>query len=618
MDEDDFIRLVKQAEQDSAADINQYRRRLFFFALLGYAVIFGVFVLLIALISGSLALALFSSIAFLWLLKTKLLFAGIAMAWVLIRALWIRFEKPQGYEITAKDCPELFREINSLRKSLKSLPVHRVILTSELNAAVVQHPRLGILGFNENILFLGIELLLVMPEAEMRAILAHELGHLSVNHSAFDGWIYRVRQSWGRIREELEKRSSAGAWLMGHFFNWYEPRFAAYSYALARNDEYEADRISALLTSADTSSRALIAIHAVAPIAEQKYWDEFFNQADQLPEPPHNPLAGFVRFLRRGFERKDMLTSIRNAMTEESHYADTHPCLKERLQALGAAPQIPALDRPGAAHKWLGKRLPQIVRDFDQRWLANNKERWRKRYDYVRSTRKMMNRLENVSAEKMDDKTLWQLARALHEFESGEAALVRYKEYLKRHPEDAWAAMNIAVTLQENNDEAAVPYFHIARKEPELLHEASDMAYQLLNRIGKPHAAERWLDESRDLLQRWHKADAQAQAIDHNDRFTDAGLSAEQRKELRVLLYKFRQASGIWIARKVITDMPEYRALFVLFKRKGLFGDDESASEKLQKVLSDFSLPVYVLNENFALPGMADRIRAAGEKIFPV
>ena len=49
-----FERLVREAEASIASDPRAYRLRIIFLALLGYGVLFGVVLLLVALINGAL------------------------------------------------------------------------------------------------------------------------------------------------------------------------------------------------------------------------------------------------------------------------------------------------------------------------------------------------------------------------------------------------------------------------------------------------------------------------------------------------------------------------------------------------------------------------------------
>jgi Zn-dependent protease with chaperone function len=201
MTEDDFIQLVQKAEQDAEKNIKGYRGKLLLFAGLGYGVIFLILFSLVLLIGGTLGTAFVSTTLFLLLLKKKLIIVLAIVVWILLKAVWVKFEEPSGYVLEKKRFPKLFAAIDDLRQQLKSLPIHQVILTPELNAAVVQTPRLGIFGWHKNSLIVGLELLLILSAEEMRAVLAHELGHLSGNHSRFNGWIYRVRIMWQKVMD---------------------------------------------------------------------------------------------------------------------------------------------------------------------------------------------------------------------------------------------------------------------------------------------------------------------------------------------------------------------------------------------------------------------------------
>ncbi len=356
--EEDFISLVRQAEHDDATRPKIYALKLILFAVLGYVVIFAVLFALLSITGGVLASAFVSTGLFIVLLKTKLIFAVLPAIWVLLRALWVRFTPPEGHILRRKEFPELFAELDDLSKQLNALKIHEVVLDRNLNAAVVQHPRLGVLGWHKNYLILGYQLLLALSPEEMRSVLAHEFGHLSGNHSRFNGWVYRVRLIWVRVMTAFDEAGSWGARLMGRFFAWYSPQFEAYSFALARSNEYEADAIAAELTTPEIATRALVNVHATAPYVDETYWKSYFRQADEHPEPLHAPFAGLVAFLKDNpIPREEMLDRIRGAMAVETHYADTHPCLKDRVNGLGAPPQLPVPSETSAADAWLARIL---------------------------------------------------------------------------------------------------------------------------------------------------------------------------------------------------------------------------------------------------------------------
>lgn len=253
-----FEALVREAETLAKTSPSRYKLGILFYTLLGYLFIFGILFLLFSLAGVAIGSAFLSTALFLILLKKKLIFVLIPAIWILLKALWVRFDPPTGYVLKLKDYPVLAREIKALQARLKTIRVHQVILTPEFNAAVVQTPRLGIFGWYRNTLILGLELLLSLSPEQARAVLAHEFGHLSGNHSQFKGWIYRVRTTWDRITQAYSGIDSWGAQLMFKFFNWYSPRFSAYTFPLARMNEYEADAIAAQITSPQTVAEALV------------------------------------------------------------------------------------------------------------------------------------------------------------------------------------------------------------------------------------------------------------------------------------------------------------------------------------------------------------------------
>jgi hypothetical protein len=106
--EEDFIKLVRRAEAEAASNTGYYTLKVALFALLGYLVIFAVLAGLLGLAGGVIASAFFSAALFLILLKKKLIIAVLLGIWVLLRALWVRFEPPRGHRLKRGEFPELF------------------------------------------------------------------------------------------------------------------------------------------------------------------------------------------------------------------------------------------------------------------------------------------------------------------------------------------------------------------------------------------------------------------------------------------------------------------------------------------------------------------------------
>src|SRR5215467_4167693 len=96
--------------------------------------------------------------------------------------------------------------------------------------------------------------------------------HLSRKQTRFRNWIYRSRQSWSRIAHELIKGGGVGVLLLAPFLSWYSAYFGAYTFVLARANEYDADRASAKVAGRGNTAAALTTIAAKGRYFGHKFW----------------------------------------------------------------------------------------------------------------------------------------------------------------------------------------------------------------------------------------------------------------------------------------------------------------------------------------------------------
>src|SRR6185437_7467931 len=99
MTQDYFESLVRRLEQEAAANPAGYRRKLGALAFLGYGYITAILVLLI----GGAALILWTGIEVnhAMLLLAKVGWALLALIYVVLRAMWVRLDPPQGRPLTS-------------------------------------------------------------------------------------------------------------------------------------------------------------------------------------------------------------------------------------------------------------------------------------------------------------------------------------------------------------------------------------------------------------------------------------------------------------------------------------------------------------------------------------
>ena len=447
-----YRELIAKAEATAAANPRLYKLQLALLAGLGigYIVLLVVAVAACGFFIASLLLASKS----LALIKYALL--PLAGGSALARALWFRLPAPQGRRVTPAEVPALFAEIEYVRKMVRAKSVHEVLLTPDFNAAVVQVPRLGLLGWPKRYLIVGIPLLACLPPYQVRAVLAHEFGHLAQNHAHFGNWIYRIRESWYRILEGLPARRGRITRLVTRFFDWYAPQFNAYSFVLARANEFEADRESARVTSRADAGDALAAVYSRSDYIDTRFWGEFYARAQTQAEPPLQPFSDYVAALR-SIPAQHSACSLASALARETGLNDTHPSLKDRLAALDVQPNIPLSFQLSAAHTWLQERRLPLMDEFNEVWRESIAGHWKERHEFFRETNDKLSRYEALAvSSELSAEEQWEYACALETLRGGRAALPVLDRLLQRSPAHAAACYARGRILLEEDEERGV------------------------------------------------------------------------------------------------------------------------------------------------------------------
>jgi Zn-dependent protease with chaperone function len=336
-----FAFIVRRRELEAKYHPTWYRARVFLLILLAYAFIFTVLLFALGLLAGiglllwSVLRTGYSSGIFTLLnLLVPVMIGALILVAVILRSLWVQVPEPPGIGLEREQAVPLFLEIDRLRARLRVPRFHRVILTDDMNAGVVQVPRLGILGWQKNFLLIGVPLMMVLSSEDFQAVLAHEMGHISRAHGAFGGWVYRLEGTWARLLRVIEAEQHWGAVPCMAFFRWYAPYFATFTFVLRRQDEYDADRTAASVVGTKTMAAALSRLQLV------------FRHLKESQK------AGDTALTRHTAARW-----LNDAMSVKENVSDTHPPLAARLRALGEKPEIPAPLTQTAADTYLGHRL---------------------------------------------------------------------------------------------------------------------------------------------------------------------------------------------------------------------------------------------------------------------
>lgn len=554
--------LVRRLEPVARANPRGYRARVAALGALGYAYIgFVVLILVAAIVAiGFAALASAAIIA-------KLALPLIVLIALIGRSLWVSLPEPEGIPLSRKRAPELFALIDEVRKQLKAPRIHRLVVDPDLNAAIVQRPRFGTFGPSQNYLVLGLPLLRALSVDEFRAVLAHELGHVSANHGRFLGWIYRLRQTWVRLLDALEEQEHWGAFVFRRFFSWYAPYFNAYSFALARADEYVADSAAVDATDRRTTARALVDIELAARELDRRFWPKVFEGVERQVTPPRSAFRAMADQLpvREG---ADVQTWVKEALAAPTGLADTHPALRDRLAALeydeGAALALLTDDRsdgPDAAEELLTEALGEIERQLDEDWHMSVARRWAAEHEARKAARARLAELE----ERRDPDELEERADLTAQLDGVTAAAPLFRELVAAQPQNPLAHWALAqVCLDEDRKEKALEHLEVLLERPGWVLQAVPVATALARELGRTEDIRRYEAKADEEAERLDAAQRERASVEGGDQVAPHGLPDDAVEAISESVRSHRKVKRAWLARKKLEHFPDDDPVFIV------------------------------------------------------
>jgi Zn-dependent protease with chaperone function len=282
-------------------------------------------------------------------LGAKLIFVALAAAVAIAAALWkvlrAKPQPPEGLRLTSGEAPELWHIVTELADQVGTRPPDQILLIGEVNAAVTENTRwLGLVG-GRRYLLIGLPLLLTLRVDELRAILAHELGHYSHSHTRLGALTYRGRVT---IVETLRR---LGDGLVGTLMQGYATMYLLVESAVSRRQEIEADAAAARYGGREAAVSALSRL-ATIDHAWQSYLDQHVAWGLDSGNAPTGITAGFATLLHT----TDTHLAADGAPERKHSRWDSHPPTAARIAAIRALPDSPVAPDPRYA--------AQLVPDF--------------------------------------------------------------------------------------------------------------------------------------------------------------------------------------------------------------------------------------------------------------
>jgi hypothetical protein len=319
-----------------------------------------------------------------WFSAFSLTVAGVLVVWCaakLASCLFAANPPPVGVPLSRELAPSLHAMVDACARDFDGIRIDCIWITGDINAAVLQRPRMGLHGRMETHLLIGLPLAHSVSERQFGAILAHEFGHLLCQRRAFSAWACHLRAWWFRALDNCIERLP----LFGVLLDRLTIGDVMQAQALSRIEEFEADRAAARAVGAPLLAQTLLEVAARERFLRCDYWVKVMAQCADLPRPSVRPYRDMGLGMVAGFLPSDQRGGC---LGDQCGGEDgLHPTLTERLDALREMPPLETLVEDSVAERHLGPLLPRLAWELDRAWWSVTRGEWRQVYRRSRSRR---------------------------------------------------------------------------------------------------------------------------------------------------------------------------------------------------------------------------------------
>jgi Zn-dependent protease with chaperone function len=612
-DQERFNKLIQKLEVFAAEKPAIYRLHVALLAALGYTYIFLILAVTVALLVGIVLLMVNAKSSF-GSSAIKAVIFLLAIAFMLVRSLWVSIPPPTELALCRQDVPKLFSLVDEISSQLKAPRFHHILLTEDFNAWVFQRPRLGLFGWYQNYLIVGLPLMLALPPEQFRAVLAHELGHLSGNHSRFSAWIYRQRIAWDRIAQGLGQGGNESTWfIFKGFFQWYIPFFDAYSFVLARLNEYEADRCAVEIAGVDNVAKMLMNAEVKDRFIEDIFWTSIYQQVQTEVEPPKTSYTAMQTALTQGIPLQAASKYLAQSLAQTTSNADTHPCLTDRLKALGFNANVQeelSVSEPirtNAAQEYLGDSLEKLRDYCSQNWRDIRLTPWRQKHAEVQQSETTLKNL-NTKVQKQQLTLEEATTRALLTFElqGEEAAVPLLREVINIDSHHASANYLLGQILLRKEDAEGIEYIETAiAQDTNIVIEGCQTISYFLQQQGQLDNAKSYQQRAEHYYSLILKAEHERSYLRASDEFKAHNLPEKELENIYKQLSLYPQISSVYLVEKVLQYFSE-KPLYVLgvVRKTSFWETDQEAKNSeflnmlLQQLVFSCEAFIIILNGN--------------------
>lgn len=366
--------------------------------------------------------------------------------------------------------------------------------------------------------------------------------------------------------------------------------------------EYEADLCASEVATAQTAAEALIKCEVYSRFVTEKFWNEFSELVKSQSSPP-NYYSEMAASLKAGVQSDDSNRWLQSALKTETASWDTHPSLKDRLNALSQTPRLPAPTTESAAEIYFGDELSRLIERLDVEWHEENAAAWKEEYEDYRDLDRELRELNvRAASTNLTPEEAYRRACLVHSITSAEAALPLYREALSLDKDCAVTNYAIGRLLLSEDNEEGIAYLERAMDLNEkCVPDSCHLLYSYFTKKGDVVTAQRYSRRATALARVYANAAVERSQASFVDRFISHDLTEQDVEQLRRELTKNDRIREAYLVRKELKYKPErpLYALGLVFDQPRLkrsISDAEFAKQLPATLKTEWQLLSFVLD----------------------
>ncbi len=307
-------------------------------AVLSLVFLLGFYVLALGVVAALVAINM-ATIAVAGRVYAHMVIATLVVAFAVLRGIFFINRSSgahdAGVPIDEHSQPELVGLVRSVAQEMQTDPPARLFLVPDVNAGVRETGTSFGLRRGERVMVIGVPYIDVLTVDQLRAIIAHELGHYAGGDTRLSALTYRAGASIGRTIANVGDDT-----LLGRVFDAYGRRYLRISQRVRRQQELNADASAVRLAGRESHVTSLRRAMVTA-YAFDHFLRLYLAPLWQRGCDTENAFEGF-RALLADPKRQQELASVEEAIHgDETDPYDSHPSLAERLAHAERLPEGP-------------------------------------------------------------------------------------------------------------------------------------------------------------------------------------------------------------------------------------------------------------------------------------